>query len=497
LATVDARQRLVAIGSWGDGGLSSAPVASTSARDALCGLASRQSNGNDDEFNEVARRSSQDYRDLGHQRLIRATHCWLRQRTPEEFVRDLIKIAAIARLRGITPGVRSLAIHDLPFAEGVVEEVNQTISDIIDKKVGEVRLESLDFSFGELLTLKQNNELVIDPEYQRLFRWSPEKQSRLIESVLLGLPIPQLFVVENPDGTLELIDGLQRLSSVIHFLQPEPGIVGEAVPDEPARDEHGNLLGLVLSGCDIVPELNGMRSDDLPLSLRLKLKRSPARLTIIKKQSLHTLRYEMFKRLNTGGAALSQQEVRNCTARLIGETGIRFYSFLKDLCNNPDFLETTSSLSDADKEQKGDEELVLRFFALKNGQARFKGSISDWLTDYMEAVTLNNEEFDYEAERQVFDRLFHVLNAALGEKAFVRFKDDRPIGALAPAYFEGITMGVLRHLDKAEALAPQDLARALTDARQHPDFIANVGPGANSKGKLEGRIRAVAQWLPA
>ena len=365
---------------------------------------------------------------------------------------------------------------------------------IIDERVGEVRLGYLDMSFGEILSLKSTNELIIEPEYQRLFRWTRDQQSRLIESILLGLPIPQLFVVENQDDTLELIDGLQRISSVIHFLQPERGVTGERT-DEPDEDADGNPLGLMLQGCDIVTELNGFRCDDLPLPIRLKLKRSPVRVTIIKKQSHHGLRYEMFKRLNTGGSALSEQEIRNCTARLIGGNGIRFYAFLKDMNADVNFVATTAAMSQADKDKKGDEELVLRFFALKNGQELFQGSVSDWLTKYMEDVTLNDRPFDYDSERRAFERVFRVLNRALAEAAFVRFKEDKPIGALAPAYFEGISMAVHRNIVVAENLEPDELAARLANARQQDDFLRNVGPGANSKTKLQGRIDAIALCL--
>ena len=99
-----------------------------------------------------------------------------------------------------------------------------TIDEVIDQTIGEVRTEALDLSFGELLNLYKDGELVIQPEYQRLFRWSEEQRSRLIESVLLELPIPPIFVIENEDGVLELIDGLQRFSSIIQFI--EPGVIG-------------------------------------------------------------------------------------------------------------------------------------------------------------------------------------------------------------------------------------------------------------------------------
>jgi hypothetical protein len=167
----------------------------------------------------------------------------------------------------------------------------------IDERIGEVRTDALDMSFGEIISLFSNKELVIQPEYQRLFRWSPEQRSRLIESILLGLPIPQIFVVENSDGVFELIDGLQRISSVIHFIDHKL-LVTE---DEPLR----------LQGCDLVRELNGQRFEDLTLRLKLGLKRSTVRMVVITRQSQPMLRYEMFKRLNTGGSLLSPQEIRN------------------------------------------------------------------------------------------------------------------------------------------------------------------------------------------
>lgn len=74
----------------------------------------------------------------------------------------------------------------------------------------EIRTTAVDFSFGELLNLHNDKEIVIRPEYQRLFRWTIEQRSRLIESIVLGLPIPPIFLIEGDTGVLELIDGLQK-----------------------------------------------------------------------------------------------------------------------------------------------------------------------------------------------------------------------------------------------------------------------------------------------
>lgn len=89
---------------------------------------------------------------------------------------------------------------------------------MVDIESKEIRTEAVDFSFGEILNLHKDNEIVIQPEYQRLFRWTNEQRSRLIESILLRLPIPPIFLIESESGVLELIDGLQRTSSVLQFL---------------------------------------------------------------------------------------------------------------------------------------------------------------------------------------------------------------------------------------------------------------------------------------
>ena len=86
-----------------------------------------------------------------------------------------------------------------------------------DEQVARVRTQGKDYSFNELLSMYEDKELVINPDYQRLFRWSEEKESRFIESLILELPLPPIFVIEIEDGKYELIDGLQRFSTYLHF----------------------------------------------------------------------------------------------------------------------------------------------------------------------------------------------------------------------------------------------------------------------------------------
>lgn len=350
-----------------------------------------------------------------------------------------------------------------------------TLEKQIEERIGEVRTDALDLSFGEIVNLHENKELIIQPEYQRLFRWSDEQKSRLIESIVLELPIPQIFVIENEDGVLELIDGLQRISSVIQFINA--GIIG--------------LEPLLLQGCDLLEELNDKKFEDLPLGLKLRLKRSSVRTIVIKKQSKSFLRYEMFKRLNTGGSNLSPQEIRNCSARMLGEVGTRFYTFIQNISTHPSFVSCTETIAQTDFEQKGNEELVLRFYAAKNGQDIFKGSVRDWLDDYMEAVLLEKVAFDYDQEEAIFKRLFDFINETLGDGAFVKYKGTQPVGALAPAYYEAITIGLLNKLEQIQAIPKDQIKGKLIETVQSGTFRGFTGPGANSRGKLIGRIETI------
>lgn len=349
----------------------------------------------------------------------------------------------------------------------------------IDDRIGEVRTDTFDLSFGEIANLHQNGELIIAPEYQRLFRWSPHQRSHLVESLLLDLPVPQIFVVENDNGVLELIDGLQRVSSVLQFIVPA------SVKLDP----------LVLEGCTLITGLNGLSFEQLPLSLKLRLKRSPVRTVVIKRQSQSFLRYELFKRLNTGGSMLEPQEIRNCSSRMFGESGIRFYTFLVELAASADFKACAAFLPQPEIEKKGDEELVLRFFALKNSEGSFSGSVRDWLDQYMEQILKSPGTFDYDVERQAFLRVFELARQKLGDEAFLRHRNGQPTGSLAPAYFEAIAIAIHNQHQRCASKEAAALRASVTKAIGSQEFREVTGPGANSKQKLRRRIECIEKAI--
>jgi hypothetical protein len=148
----------------------------------------------------------------------------------------------------------------------------------VQRQIRKVQTGSLDLSFNELMDMyaSPERELTVDPDYQRTFRWSAGKESRFIESLILGMPIPPIFVIELEDSKYELIDGLQRLSSYFHFR----GRLRSDGPDRAIKE--GDFL--TLSDCDIVQELNGLRHDDLPAAMQIRLKRHFIRVEVIRKR---------------------------------------------------------------------------------------------------------------------------------------------------------------------------------------------------------------------
>ena len=281
------------------------------------------------------------------------------------------------------------------------------------------------------------------------------------------------------DGVLELIDGLQRTSSVLQFL------------DHDAIDEPE----LSLVGCDIINELNGMTFDALPIAIRLKVKRTPIRATIINKSGDAYVKYEMFKRLNTGGELLSAQEIRNCSSRMV-EGGDIFYDAIQTMAKYEAFVNSIKRLPDSFKERKADEELDLRFFAVTRYRKKYAGNIEEWLDSFMEAVLFKKIEFNLVEQRRVFESVFDLVNEKLSDRGFTRFNEEGgPVGRLAPAYFEATICAFFQHADHIRNMEPIDVEMKLKKAYSDEAFRDATGPGANTITKLETRIARVSEIL--
>jgi len=310
-------------------------------------------------------------------------------------------------------------------------EINKASQDIVK--------DGYEMSIGEILNLYRDEELIIDPEFQRYFRWDVTRKSRFIESLLLGIPIPPIFVFQNEDGVWELIDGLQRLSTIFEFVgmlkSPEGGIV-ESEP---------------LEGTKMLPSLKGVKwvsgENGLSKPLQLQIKRARIRVEILTKESDSQSKYELFQRLNTGGASLNEQEVRNC---IIVKVNSNFYKWLKTTAETKPFLDTLSITTNAEKQQKNIE-LALRFFVVRSKPYEGKLDINEYLDDG--AIYLaTSDSISYDQELDIFERTFSLIDRALGEDAFRRFNGHKFLGGFLISGFEALSNGISMNLKNIEAL---------------------------------------------
>ena len=360
----------------------------------------------------------------------------------------------------------------------------------IDERVVRLQTTSLDVSFNELLDMHHSNELNIRPEFQRLFRWSHGAQSRFIESLLLEMPVPPIYVIELEEGTYELIDGLQRISTYLHMR-------GELeVKDVPEPVELGERLRFI--DCDIVEALNGLTYEDLSPALQIRLKRAFVRMEVIRKTSDARFKYHMFKRLNTGGFELTDQQIRNCTIRLLDP---KFNDFVIQLSRDELFRECIANLTDENLYGSFDQELVLRFFAFKNDRESFKHEVGEFLTNYMERVTEERLPFDYVEEEGIFRKTFAVLAKSLGELVFgvPDYKVDKINRGFSVYHFEAITEGIQDNLpryDPNNSEQMRALGKNLEAIKLEPGFREiTTGGGKNSRGPLRRRIEYVRERL--
>lgn len=268
----------------------------------------------------------------------------------------------------------------------------KNLIDQLEHERRRVDFDTFDISVKELVSMAHQSIIDIAPEYQRQFRWPAKNQSRFIESVFLGIPIPSLFMAANKDGSWELIDGVQRLSSLIHY-----------VGDEEQRSKIGKGTPLKLQGLDVLTEFENTIYEDLPPTLRLKFSLRPLKVTTLSDKSDLKVRFDLFERLNTGGIKLTDQEIRACVYR--GP----FNDFIAELSSNADFLACVN-LTESKENDGTKQEFVLRFFAYLHNRDQFEHSVVGFLSDYMAEASL---QFNYKRSRALFEKTFSELRAVL------------------------------------------------------------------------------------
>ncbi|MFZ4555766.1 MAG: DUF262 domain-containing protein [Pseudanabaena sp.] len=347
----------------------------------------------------------------------------------------------------------------------------------------------LDISFGELINLYKNKELIIRPEYQRLFRWSHKQRTALIESILLSIPIPPIFVAEDKNGVWELVDGLQRVSTFISFFGDLDTNVSEIQYDQDDNDLEDEIDEETEKSTDIsnkwtleegglIKSLDGFNIDNLPVNLKINLKRAVCRVEILRGESSTSMKYELFKRLNSGGSKLTPQEIRNAIYRGINP---KLNELLLSISQKQVFKSLTQ-LSRSKRNELYDQELILRFFAFYKNIDNINENTENFLNSFMEK-TVENDQFEYDLYESMFMQSLDLINLLGDDKVF---RNERNF--FVTANFEGILIGLAQNLEKYTSNL-ELLKSKINELKTDESFKRYSGSSSNSRTRIRNRLK--------
>lgn len=312
--------------------------------------------------------------------------------------------------------------EELEFENPLEEEI-ESIELPADKRkiyteLGDPEVESL---YGKY----KRDKLVVQPDFQRQFVWDSTKASRLIESALLGIPIPVVYISQEPDNKEYVIDGQQRLTSFFSFIDG-------TFPDG---------TDFKLKGLKVFRELNGKKYRVLADDIQDVIRYFKIRTITFKKESDQDLKFEIFERLNTGSVSLNDQELRNCIYR--GS----FNFLLKDLSTDPDFT-FLLGLKKPDRRMK-DIELVLRFSAFYHSTyLNYKPPMKNFLNAEAEKYR-NIGVDDAQKLRTAFKNACQIMRSMFGKNAFKRFykgSEKSPSGHWEPKKFNASLYDIMMYI---------------------------------------------------
>jgi hypothetical protein len=307
----------------------------------------------------------------------------------------------------------------------------------------------------ELIVQKFKREDIFIPFYQRGFVWKIPRQSKFIESVILGLPIPFLFAADTDDGRIEIIDGSQRIQTLQAFIDNE----------------------LTLEKLEKLDKLNGFKFQDLPKAQQRKFENKSLRMIQLSDKADDKVRFNIFERINTGSENMKNMEKRK------GAYAGEFYNLLTECTSCPVFIKLCP-ISQKQKIRGEAEELVLRFFAYSEDYLLFKHDVSDFLNEYMKKKADN---FDKAALKQKFTQMIDFV-----ERYFPYGFVKNPTSNQVPRVrFEAISVGVYLALKKKPNLKPKSM-----DWLDSEEFKYHTTTHAsNSAPRLRGRVECVRDAL--
>lgn len=335
-------------------------------------------------------------------------------------------------------------------------------------------IQTADLPLGTLADMVEGRSIDLEPSFQRRDRWGVEKQSALIESFLLNVPVPPVYLAEEQSGTYTAIDGKQRLAAITHFIKG----------------------GLRLKSLERLFEAEGINFESLPEDIRNSLRLRPyIRVVTLLRQSQSDLKYEVFIRLNRGGESLNQQEIRNVAFRGLMNDAI--YESAKSL-----FLRRQLKIRD-DKSvayrNMTDAEMVLRFLALNEKRGKYSGNLSNDMDRYMSRHQ-NADKLHAEEQVRSFTRALSWCESIWMDFAFKRPEKDSWRDQLLAGMYDAQMLAVATIPDEILQVNLKRNSETIAHTRHlfdHREFEEAVRAGTNTPQRIAFRVDAVQKMLGA
>ena len=299
-------------------------------------------------------------------------------------------------------------IEDIKF-----DDVEREKDIEIPHEVRNLTTQAYDKSVSDVVRMITDKDLVLDPDYQRNYVWDNKKASKLIESIILNVPIPVIYVSEEKDSSWSVIDGLQRLNSLKRFFDGK----------------------FKLSGLEVLYELNKCDFKMLPSKASRMLKNGLLRIVMVTADSNDDIKYDIFMRLNTGAVHLNEQELRNCLYRG------KLNTFLQEEAKNLQWLEMLGLVEP--HKRMSDRELLLRFLALGTNWDRqesmvkgYRGNMKSFLNAFMKQYQNDSGNLNY--FKTLCDETIAKVYEVYGADAFRRVNEDGSVTPINRAIMDAL-----------------------------------------------------------
>ncbi|KUO63252.1 MAG: hypothetical protein APF84_01800 [Gracilibacter sp. BRH_c7a] len=363
-------------------------------------------------------------------------------------------------------------------AENENEEDLEIESNLKDDR--KIIWQAKDFSIREFQAMEQDGDLILQPDYQRKYVMDIKLASRLIESILMDVPIPVIYLAEESDGRYSVIDGQQRLTSFISFLNGK-------FPDGKE---------FALSALKVLKEFNRLKFSELNKEFQMKIKKTTIHTIIIKRESHEDIKFEIFERLNTGSIKLNEDEIRNTMYRG------NYIKLLSELENNNIFHQLVRK--DNFKKRMIYRGMILRFFAFsEKTYLNYKPSMKQFCNKELR----DNRNMDIEKKNEYkerFNKCLDLVKTVFGDNAFRRFKPgssdnvngDWTVSRINMALFDIQMCGFL-HFDKHQIIQKSDKIReALIELMSYNDeFIASIEIKTSDRNSVKKRFKIWSETL--